>query len=154
MVGFSAIELNRSSPGKDFLDNTRIMRVLGFNVEVLKEKKINFELLPTMEDFDINLQILKAGHDNRCLYTFASSHKGSNEPGGCALYRGPVEHEWSARRLQELHGANIVKVMKKKTAKPWPGYSSKYRIDVTVSWKKAREVGRAASKTKTIRDFF
>ena len=133
-----------------FVENSRGIRIVGFNVSILKQIKINRMLL--MADFDTTLQLLELGYSNRILYTHAQAHKKSNDIGGCCLYRTPEAMKKSAFKLQELH-PNFVTVKKKITKKPWSGFKTNERYDVTIQWKKAFQYGKAKANND-IKSFF
>lgn len=115
--------------------NTRIMRVLGFRRSFLKERHLTFSPLVVMEDFHINLQILRAGQDTCVLNNWVSNqHGGSDAPGGCSVYRTADVQTESAKLLASRH-PGFVKVVEKTTKTAWGGGT---RTDVIVSWKRAR----------------
>lgn len=117
------------------LFNTRIMRVLGFNRQYLRERKLYFTPLVVMEDFHINLQILRSGADTCVLNNWVSNQRGgSDAPGGCSTYRTSEVQTASANKLAGLH-PGFVKVVEKTTKGAWGGGT---RTDVIVSWKRAR----------------
>ena len=115
--------------------NTRIMRVLAFRRSYLKERNLFFTPLVVMEDFHINLQILRSGSDTAVLNDWVSNQRGgSDAPGGCSVYRSDIVQTESARLLAARH-PGFVKVVQKTTKTAWGGGT---RTDVVVSWKKAR----------------
>lgn len=119
--------------------NTRIIRVTGLNLDILKEHDVRYDRLPVMEDFDMLLQMLELGYDNMCLNSWVHNQGGSNTAGGCSTYRTDELQKQSAEKLHELHKP-FVKVVKKKTKTAWGG---KERTDVIIQWKKAGKFGRA-----------
>lgn len=135
MVGIGSREGgNRVTESR--LYNTRIMRVLGFRRSYLKEKALFFRPLTVMEDFHINLQILRSGADTCVLNNWVSNQRGgSDAPGGCSTYRTKEVQTESARKLAALH-PGFVRVVEKTTKGAWGGGT---RTDVVVSWKRARK---------------
>lgn len=137
-VGFAAREgANRCT--LQLMHNTRIMRVLGYNRTILKKEFITFGRLPVMEDFDVALRLLRAGHRNLILNHFAHNQAGSGKEGGCSHFRTKELHAECAQRLAELH-PGFVRVVKKVTKGAWGGGE---RTDVQVSWKAAYNSSKA-----------
>lgn len=130
----------------EFSENTRLLRVLCFDTQVLKKEKIRFDNLPLMSDFDIVLSLLEAGYPNRCTYVYANGQRASNDKGGCSIYRTPELMEKAANGLKKLHPATVT-VKKKKTSKPWAGFDTNERVDVDISWRKAFEIGSNRKKS-------
>lgn len=118
---------------------TRMMRVLAYNVAVLRKEKIKFSRIPVMEDFDVTLQLLRLGCANTVLCNWVQGQGSSNAAGGCSTYRTPELQTRAAQQLQKLHPA-FVKVVKKTTKAAWGGGE---RTDVTIQWKKAYESSKA-----------
>lgn len=131
-VGFAAREgANRDT--EQFILNTRIMRVLGYNREVLLNERIGFNRMQVMEDFDVALQLLEKGHENIVMNHFAHNQAGSGRAGGCSAFRTPQMQADNARLLAALH-PGVVRVVEKTTKGAWGGGT---RIDVNIQWKKA-----------------
>ncbi len=134
MVGIGSRE-GGNRVTEPFVYNTRIMRVLAFRRSFLREKGLFFNPLVVMEDFHINLQILRSGEDTCILNNWVSNqHGGSDAPGGCSVYRTDEVQTESAKLLAARH-PGFVKVVEKTTKTAWGG---KTRTDVIVQWKRAR----------------
>lgn len=139
MVGISPREGNNQK-GIGDVDalthmNTRIMRVLCFQTEPYAATEHG--RVETMQDFDSNLQLLRAGYTNCVTFWWAQGHKGSQTPGGCATYRTVEMQARTAHKMTELHpGLVRTKVVDNKGA----GEYGK-RTDVMIQWKKAAEEG-------------
>lgn len=118
-----------------YMYDQRMMRVLGYRMDVLREEEIIFDRLPVMEDFDATLQLLRKGYHNVILNSWCHNQGGSNTDGGCSSFRTDGVQEAAARGLAELH-RGFVTVVKKQTKTSWGG---KERYDVRIQWKKARE---------------
>jgi hypothetical protein len=117
----------------------RAMRVLGYNVAQLRAHKIDFTRVPTKEDFDATLQLLRLGYPNLVVGSFVQDDGGgSNAAGGCSIYRDHAYMEARALELAALH-PGFVKVVKKATKGAWGGGE---RIDVQVQWKQAYQSSR------------
>lgn len=120
-----------------WLENTRMMHVLAYNRDAVRaagcafnaEVGANF----SMDDFHMTLQLLRKGHKNRVSLEFVSSPSTSNAAGGASDWRTLESHNASARRLQELHGPELVRVKQKHG---WHGMEGD-RYDVIVRWRKA-----------------
>ena len=136
---------------EDYRDVSRAMRVCGFDLEIIKKERLHFNRLQLMADFDITLQLLELGYPNRVTYNYANGQRKSNDEGGCSLYRTPETMTKAANMLHTFH-PKFVKVQVKKTAKPWAGFDTRERTDVTVYWRKAYEFGLSKTK-KGIRSF-
>lgn len=136
MVGIGAREGgNRNT--EEFLYNTRIMRVLGFSRNYLKKHHITFSPLVVMEDFHVNLQILRTGAPTCVCNMWVSDQVGgSDAPGGCSAYRTAEVQTESAHLLASRH-PGFVKVVKKKG---WQGQGE--RTDVIIQWKQAYAAGQ------------
>lgn len=113
-------------------DNTRYLRVLAYDLDICKDK-VEHGRVPVMEDFDVALQLLKAGIPNKVSFFYAQGQKQSNAPGGCSTYRTPKIQAEAAEKMGELH-KGFVRVVEKKTKTAW-GWGT--RKDVVISWKKA-----------------
>lgn len=122
---------------EDIAYNQRYMRIYAYHVPTVKQLSLN--RIPCMEDFDVSLQLLQKGHKSAILYFYAQGQKGSNENGGCSVWRDIPFHNSCAKRLSELH-PKFVKVRNKKTKQAWGGGEM---LDVTVQWKKAFQSGGA-----------
>lgn len=123
-----------------YLYNTRIMRVLAYRRDVLKKECITFTPLVVMEDFHVNLQLLRAGYDTVVCNDWVSNQAGgSDAAGGCSTYRSSEVQTASAHLLAEKH-RGFVRVVEKTTKGAWGGGT---RTDVVIQWKKARASGDA-----------
>ena len=111
------------------------MRVLGYNLDMFD----NVELgrVDVMEDFDINLQLLRQGKPSKISYYYAQGQKSSNAEGGCSEWRTIEVHNAWAEKLHALH-RDFVKVVEKETKTAWNGMPRK---DVNVQWKRAYNSG-------------
>ncbi len=135
-VGFASREgANRNT--ETYSMNTRIMRVLGYQRDVLKSCGIRFDDMEVMEDFHVALQLLKRGLPNVILNNYAHNQGGSGSAGGCSHFRTPELHSANANRLAFFH-APFVKVVQKTTKGSFGGGT---RDDVLVYWKKAYASG-------------
>ena len=122
---------------------SRMQRVLAYNVEKFRAAGVRFnrplKQLPhekfTMEDFDVTLQLLRAGHPNIVLVGWVQGQSSSNMSGGCESYRTIELQGLNAQTLARLHGP-FVKVVEKTTKTAWGGAT---RLDVIVQWKRAYE---------------
>jgi hypothetical protein len=112
---------------------TRIQRVIGCNVAMLLEAETDYSRLPVMEDFDVSLQLLRAGYKNCVLAHWGQQQGASNAPGGCSTYRTMEVQKRGALGLKALH-PEFVTVVVKQTKTAWGGQE---RTDVRIQWKKA-----------------
>lgn len=116
-----------------YVFNTRMMRLLAYNADKVRAVGARFDRIITKQDFDMTLQLLRAGYPNALLTKFCHDQPGSNTSGGCSAYRSPEVMDDSARKLAELH-PGFVKVVQKTTKGAWGGG---VRTDVQIQWKKA-----------------
>lgn len=123
--------------------NTRLLRALAYNVEVLRKHKIKFDR-GAMEDFDVTLQLLRLGYCNVALCSYVQDQQRSNAPGGCSTYRTPAYQAAWCKRLHELH-PDFVKLVQKTTKVAWGGSE---RTDVVISWKKAYESSKCGQSSE------
>lgn len=120
---------------EDITFNTRMMRVLAYDVGFFSYKKIKFDRVPLQEDFDVTLQLLRKGYPNAVLCGWVQGQGSSNAEGGCSHFRTIELHNENAEKLQKLH-PDFVTVVEKETKGAWNGQP---RLDVRVQWKKAYE---------------
>ena len=116
-------------------ENTRMMRLLAYNKTKVLETGAKFDRIDTKQDFDMTLQLLRKGHKNAVLYDYAHNQPGSNNTGGCSVYRDSEMMNRCSHELVKLH-PEFVKVVEKATKTSWGGG---VRTDVRIAWKKAYE---------------
>lgn len=121
-----------------YVFNTRMMRILGYHCPSVRAAGARFDRIITKQDFDMTLQLLRAGYVNALLTEYCHDQPGSNTSGGCSAYRSPEVMEKSARKLAELH-PGLVKVVTKETKTAWGGG---VRTDVQIQWKRAFNAGK------------
>lgn len=122
----------------DYAYNTRLLRILAYNVDVLHDEAIRFDRIEFMEDFDVTLQLLRAGYPNVKINWIVHNQRSSNAPGGCSTYRTLDKQRDAAYRLASLH-SEFVDTVVKKTKTAWNG---KERTDVRIQWKAAFDSAR------------
>ena len=133
-VGISAREGNNRI-ASETKTVTRMMRLLAYNKQEVLNTGARFDRIDTKQDFDMTLQLLRKGHKNLVLYNFAHNQPGSNNRGGCSVYRNDEMMNRCSHELAELH-PEFVKVVEKTTKTSWGGG---VRTDVRIAWKKAYE---------------
>ena len=133
-VGISAREGNNRVQS-NLKENTRMMRLLGYNKPEVLKTGARFDRIDTKQDFDMTLQLLRKGHKNAVLYSFTHNQPGSKNTGGCSVNREPEMMDRCSQELAALH-PDFVKVVEKQTKTSWGGG---IRTDVRIAWKKAYE---------------
>jgi len=122
----------------------RPLRLLAYNRRMVKETNCRFRL-KVMEDFDMTLQLLRAGRENFIIWNFCHDQCiGSGAPGGCSGYRTPAVQAKAAHDLARLH-PGFVKIVEKETKTAWKDFGGK-RTDVIVYWKKAFESSQSSEQ--------
>jgi hypothetical protein len=132
MVGLSARQGN-NNVDHEFVTCTRAMNAYAFDVDVIL-KNVALGRVPVMEDFDITLQLLRAGYANAVLYKYCWNQVGSNASGGCSEYRTAEVQSKAAHKLKKLH-PEFVTIVEKKAKTTWTGMQT--RTDVRIAWQKA-----------------
>lgn len=113
----------------------RMMRILGYNKATVFEEQCRLDRVETKQDFDMTLQLLRKGWPNAIIYSYAHNQPGSNNAGGCSIYRTPEVMARCSHELAALH-PDFVTVVEKETKSSWGGGT---RTDVRIAWKKAYE---------------
>lgn len=136
LVGVSAREGNNrygvGMPSELVFENTRIMRITAYRTEDFLS--VEHDRVPVMEDFDVNLQLLRRGRPNALMAYWANGQRMTNAPGGCSIWRTLELHNAAAERLAELH-PGLVTTRQKHNKTDAEGLGT--RTEVTVQWKKA-----------------
>lgn len=115
---------------KPVLDhNGRIMRVLGYDRDILAQHNVRFSL-PLMEDFEVNLKLLTLGYQSSNYYGVVQDQRGSNTVGGCSTIRTLALQAAAAEGLAAMFPEVV-------TIKDADGWDIGTRKDVSVRWKKA-----------------
>lgn len=115
--------------------NTRLNGCIIYRRDLFVHKAIHDRVNP-MNDFDVNLQLLRQGYDNHLISEFCYNQGGTNAPGGSSDYRTLETQAISAHRLAELHPGFVnIRMKTNKTGDP----RLRERTEVTVFWKKARQ---------------
>lgn len=130
---------NRFGVGPDplLIENVRPQRVLAYRTE--EYLRMEHCRVRCMEDFDIALQLLRAGYDIATLAYWAQNQRQTQAPGGCSLWRTREVHDEAARTLKTLH-PDFVSLRQKVNI---GGGSFGIRTEVTVQWKRARASAEA-----------
>lgn len=118
--------------------NTRQLRALAYDVNVLKAEGVKFRM-ELMEDLDVQLQLIKRGHEGFQINSLVQEQKGSNEAGGCSVYRSDDRQTAAAYKLAQLHPDCVTVVQKKQKGN---GTMWGDRTDVRISWRKAIRAGK------------
>lgn len=136
MYDYALVGITSREGGNNVLadeHNTRTTRFLAYNLDFIKQAGAKFGRIELMEDFDMQLQLSRAGYSSILLHSWAQGQKDSGAPGGCSTYRTPELQAACAHQLAAFH-PGFVKVVEKTTKTSFGGGT---RVDVQVSWKKA-----------------
>lgn len=139
-VGVSARQGNNNmgvgSRESLFDENTRTLRVLCYQTEAFLS--VEHGRVEVMEDFDVNLQLIRKGLKNANLGFWSQDQKMTNAPGGCSTYRSHEVHEASAKKLAQLHHPFVA--LRQKQNKTGGEFGT--RTEVTIYWKKAHDAAK------------
>jgi hypothetical protein len=124
---------------RDPLDfNTRQLRALAYNRDALRREGVKFRIT-VMEDFDVQLQLLKRGHECFQYNQLVQEQYGSNADGGCSTYRTDEVQRRAAEELARRH-PECVTVVKKEQKGNGTMWGERY--DVKVNWRRAWKIGQ------------
>lgn len=118
--------------------NTRQLRALAYDVNVLQAEGIKFRM-DLMEDLDVQLQLLKRGHEGFQINTLVQEQHGSNAIGGCSAYRSDERQTAAAHKLNQYHPDCVTVVQKKQKGN---GTMWGERTDVRINWRAAIRAGK------------
>lgn len=130
---------NRLLPINNY--NNRLNGCIIYRKELFLDPRIIHDRVNPMNDFDVNLQLLRLGYDNLVLSQFAYNQPGMQSPGGSADYRTLETQSQAAVKLSELH-KGFVKLRQKQNKTG----GLRERTEVTVFWKNARASATKDSK--------
>lgn len=121
-----------------YRDATRMMNAYAYDTVALdaliERSAVQLGRVPVMEDFDLTLQLLRAGYPNRVSFEYCWNQRLSGAEGGCSTYRTAEMQAAAAGALAGLH-PEFVKVVPKTSASQKGAMAT--RIDVNVQWRKA-----------------
>lgn len=120
-----------------FVDCSRPLRVYAYNMAMVRASGAKYHKGLVQDDFDMTLQLLRAGYANRIICDYVNDQVTSNAPGGASTYRTMDVHNASVKKLAELHAPHV-RIVEKQTKGAWQGQD---RLDVVISWKKAYAEG-------------
>jgi hypothetical protein len=121
-----------------WIQNTRALRVLGYNTRILAAEGIKFSDMEFMEDFHVQLALLTRGYETGHLNWMVHNQPGSNTLGGCSEYRTLERQKLAAEALKAKY-PDFVDVVVKQTKTSWKGET---RHDVRIKWAAAYESAR------------
>jgi len=116
--------------------NKRTLRTLCYRTKDFLSVKHG--RVQVMEDFDVNLQLIRKGLWNCQTYWWTNDQRQTGSPGGCASYRSHQVQEESAHKLAEMHQPFVVireKENKAQVVKEAKAFQK--RTEVTIYWEKA-----------------
>lgn len=120
---------------KKHVDCSRPLRVYAYNMALVSGSGAKYNKGLVQDDFDMTLQLLRAGLANRIICEYVNDQVTSNAPGGASTYRTIEVHNESVKKLAKIHYP-YVRVVEKQTKGAWQGQA---RLDCVISWKKAYE---------------
>lgn len=121
---------NRISPEGN--NNSRLNGCIVYKRELFLSAE--HDRVNPMNDFDVNLQLLRRGYDNFLISQFCYNQPGTQSPGGSSDYRTEETQKEAAHKLAEMHPEFVrLRTKVNKTG------GLRERTEVTVQWKKARQ---------------
>jgi hypothetical protein len=116
--------------------NKRTLRTLCYRTKDFLSVKHG--RVAVMEDFDVNLQLIRKGLWNIQTYWWTNDQRQTGSPGGCASYRSLEVQDASARKLAEMHAPFVTLRQKENKANVVKSAEAfKKRTEVTIYWEKA-----------------
>ncbi len=115
----------------------RYMRLLAYSPAKFPDW-VRADRLDGMSDFDLNLQLLRAGLPSYTFYRYAQGQPGTQTAGGCSLNRTHETHDREVALMCEMHPGLVRPTLKKNRG----GGDFGTRSEVEVSWKRALGWGR------------
>lgn len=115
---------------------TKSIMAMANDLVTMDKRDCHWGRLQLMSDYDVTLQLLRAGHPNVVTFRYAVGHRSSNQPGGCSVYRTPATLAMAAEGLARLH-PGFVKVEEKHIKGQWFKGPVEPRKDVRVAWQRA-----------------
>ena len=140
-AGWSARQGNNNVKHHGYVENTRMMFVLGYDCATLRDMEAKGQIqlgrVRTREDMELTLQLLKLGYVNSVDFRIAADQvSGYAAKGGCSDERTVESSNADAEEFAALH-PGLVRVVEK----AYKG--SVNRKEVVVSWKKAFKESQA-----------
>lgn len=131
-VAVSAREGNNRLPHSG-VECSRPLRALAYQREEFVQ--LEHGRVKIMEDFDVTMQLLKKGHKNFIISSWAQDQVQTQMDGGCSDYRTLKLHNTNVKKFAELH-KEFVRVRQKENK---TGGQFGKRMEATIYWKKAYE---------------
>jgi ribosomal protein S17E len=116
--------------------NKRTLRFLAYRTDDFLS--VEHGRVEVMEDFDVNLQLIRSGRPNIQSYWWTNDQRQTGSPGGCASYRSLQVQDESARKLAEMHAPFVtLRFKENKGAVVKSAREMQKRTEVTIYWEKA-----------------
>jgi len=126
---------NPPTRDKLYKTNSRICMNVFFDGHNIPIKDIDFSRLLFSSDFDVTLQLLRLGKQNRVSLKYRVGQNSTQSKGGCAEYRTIETHNDCMRKLAEYHKGFVELYEKLETGSgEWKGMK---KLAAKISWKKA-----------------
>jgi hypothetical protein len=131
-VNYGLADATVGSDGERTQTCARMQRVLGYHVRQVRKAKATFTRVEPLSDFDMTLQLLRAGHPNLVLFDWCQDEitGGFQAEGGCSTWRTLERLRKAQRVLTALHPEYISSIARTYTDRP-------KRIELRIQWKKA-----------------
>jgi hypothetical protein len=114
-------------------DNARILTNVFYDGPKIP-RDLEWNRVKFGEDFDVTLQLLTRGFQNRVSSKYMVGCSATNTAGGCSTHRTLEGHNESQRKLNELWPKYVRLVEKECKTGPWKG---KQKLSVVIQFKRA-----------------
>lgn len=141
-----AVRFNAFADPREYLSPGRMMHVLAYRPREVIESGAYFckgvDKDHVMDDFNMTLQLLTMGYNNKVSLTYRTSPGKANSKGGASLWRNVEITNRSANNMKK-NFPDFVRIREKKN---WDGIVGAQQLDIVANWKKAYESSRSPKR--------